>query len=186
MKKRGVTLIELLLVMMLLAVVLPAIVSVYIYGSKTFTEQLTQSRLQSDAQTLLDEITNDIRNAQSVEDVYGTYTTDSNTIILRVPALDSGQVIQYNGTSQKSDYIIYDFTGTSIHKVIYADPSSIRYPQNNQNKVIANNILMLTFSYDPSVDSATLVQVNVRNNQSVGKVVENFSVTSKARLRNHI
>lgn len=180
------TMIELLIVMVLMAVILPAIVSVYIYGSKTFGEELTESGLQSEAQTILDEIALDARNALSVEPTYNGYTTGTTSVVLRVPALDNSQHIVYSGSNMVTDVVIYYFQNNIIYKKIYADPSSSRYPQNNITKALATNILQLSFDYDPDPASATLVDIIVQNNQSIGKVTKEFTVTSKARLRNHI
>jgi prepilin-type N-terminal cleavage/methylation domain-containing protein len=185
-KKKGITLIELLIVMVLMGIVMPVISSIFITGLKTFNQEFTQTELQSNAQTILDEILNDAKNAQAVEETYGTYTTGANTIILRVPTINSAQVIQYEDSSMLFDRIVYYYEVNKIHKVVFADSRSIRFGQNNTNKVLASNILALNFTYDPDVIAPTLVSTTVSNVQEVGKLTRSVSVTGKARLRNHI
>lgn len=188
MKKKGLTLIELLIVMVLMSILMPVIVSIYISGIKTFNQELTQTQLQSNAQTILDEIMNDTKNAQAVLETYNGETTNTSTIILRIPAIDASQVIQYNGTDMLFDVIIYKFEGNNIHKIVYSpiESNSVRRAQDGRDKVIASNILNLIFDYDPDPVSPTLVTTTVTNNQAVGIFVRKVTVTSKARLRNHI
>lgn len=185
--KKGITLVELMIVMVLIAIILPAVSSVYIKGMQTFRTELSQSQLQSDAQTILDEILNDVKNGQSIETSYNNdqFTTGQNSIIIKIPALDSNQNILYTGTNMRFDRVIYYFEGNSIHKVVYADSGSTRYANNGIDKVLAKNVLVLSFSFEP-IDSPTLITVNVSNNTSIGQNERTVSITGQARLRNHI
>lgn len=187
MKKKGLTMIELIVVMVLLSILLPVLLSIYVYGTKTFNEELSQSELQSDAQTILDSILNDIRNAQSVEASYDDqFFSNGTTIVLKVPALDQSQNIIYDGSTMQSDIIVYSFYDNSIHKRVFADADSRRATQNNIDKILASNILELNFTYEPDPLAATLVQVTLKNHKKVGNQSKSINVSSKARLRNHI
>jgi prepilin-type N-terminal cleavage/methylation domain-containing protein len=184
--KKGITLIETLIVMTLLGIVMPVIVSVYITGLKTYNQEFTQTQLQSSAQTILDTILNDTKNAQAVEETFNSHTTGPNTIILRVPAINSSQVIQYEDSQMLFDRIVYYYENNRIHKLVYANPSSTRFSENNTDKILATNILILNFTYDPDPIAPTLITATVSNAESVGKLTRSISVSGKARLRNHI
>ncbi len=186
MRKAGFSLIELLIVMGFITVISLTVTTVYVVGIKTYNQELASSSVQSDSQTILDALTTDIKNGVSIDLSYDTYTTDTDTIIIRVPAISSSKDVLYTGTNMRYDYIIYDYSGNDIHKIVYADPSSKRYGQNGRDNILDRNILSLSFDYDPTPDSATLVTVNISSNIKMGNEERNISLTGQARLRNHI
>ena len=180
------SLIELMIAMSLLVIISIVIGSIYITGFKTYRQELAQSSVQSNAQTILDSIINDAKNAQSVEETYSSYVTANDSVILKIPAIDTNKNIIYAGNSMLFDRVIYYFENDAIHKITYADPLSARFIQNGINKTLDSNILVLNFSYDPDALSATLLTATVSANQQVGKINRNISLTGKARLRNHL
>lgn len=184
--RKGFTIYELLISIAILGTMIIAITNIYIVGLKTFREELASSQLESNAQTILDEITTDAKNAQSAEAAYDVYTSGANSIILKIPAIDNSKNILYSGNTMLFDRIIYYYENDSIHKITIADPASIRYKENNINKTIASKVLELSFSYDPDAVSATLVTIHVTSHQEIGKLDRTISLTSKARLRNHL
>ncbi len=186
MQKKGVTLIELTIVIALLGSIVIVISSVYITGFKTFREELATSRLDSNAQTIIDEITNTAKNAQSAEATYGAYVSGPSSVVLKVPALDDNKNILYTGNEMLFDRVIYFYENNKIHKITFAESNSIRYVENGIDKIIDDKILELSFSYDPDAESATLVTINVSSHQEIGKIERTISLTSKARLRNHL
>ena len=186
MKKRGVTLIELLITMTMIAAISAVITSVYLTGYKTFTTQLASSTIQSDAQTILDALTTDIKNGILIEESYDSYTSDNDSIIIRVPAIDSGGNIVYSGSNMLFDRIIYYYSGDSIHKIIYADPMSKRYSNSGKDVILDKKILALGFTYEPDATAATLVTITINSEIDLGHYTQTFSITGKARLRNHI
>ncbi len=186
MKKRGFTLIEMMITMSLVVVLSAVISSLYITGFRTFKEQMAIATIQSDGQTILDTMTTDIKNGLSVEPTYLTHVSDANSIIIRVPAVNSQGKIIYSGTNMLVDHIVYYYENKSIHKIVYADPASVRYAKNNVNSTLDNKILILGFSYSPDTTSATLVTVSISSEIKVGTRSEQIQLTGKARLRNHI
>lgn len=186
MKRKGLTLIELLITMGLIGSVLIVITSVYLVGFRTFREELASSTVQSDAQTILDAIVTDTKNGMLIEPTYDTYTTGTNTIIIRVPAVDSGQNILYSGTDMRYDRVVYYYTGSEIHKVTYADNDSIRYKNNLADTILDKNALSLSFEYDPDPTTATLVKISLSSTISVGNRNKDINISGQARLRNHI
>ena len=184
--KRGFTLIELLITMTYITLISTIIVTVYIVGYSTFREELASSIVQSDAQTIMDSMTQDIKNGMLIEPAYSSYTTDQDTIIIRVPAIDKNNNIVYSGTDMLYDRIIYNYTNSSIHKIVFADPASSRYPRNGIDAVLDKNILSLAFQYNPNQTTATLVMVTISSEQSAGSIERKITLTGVARLRNHI
>jgi len=185
-KKRGITLIEVLISSVLLVTISAAVSTIYVNGYRTYREQFAEAQVNINAQTILDSIISDAKNAQSVEETYDIYTSGNNAVVLKVPAIDSNKNILYDGTSMLFDRIIYYFEGNAIHKKVFADASSARYTQNGLDKVLDQNILVLEFAYEPDVISTTLLTVELSASLKVGGSTRDISLIGKARLRNHL
>jgi len=186
MRKRGLTLIELLVTMGLIGLVLTVITSIYLVGFRTFREELASSTVQSNAQTILDAVITDTKNGMLIEPDYDTYVTGPNTIIIRLPAIDSNKQIIYSGTDMLYDRLVYYYDNNEIHKVTYADPGSTRFKNNEANTILDKNVLSLSFEYDPDPATATLVKVKLNSYIGVGNRNKEINLSGQARLRNHI
>jgi prepilin-type N-terminal cleavage/methylation domain-containing protein len=184
--KTGFTLIELLITMSFIGIISIVITTVYITGFNTYRQELASSIVQSDGQTILDGLLLDVKNGMLIEPAYDSYTTDADTIIIRVPAIDTSKHIIYDGTNMLYDEIIYDYDGTSIHKRIFADPASTRYPKNGIDTILAKNVLELSFTYDPDQSTATLITAIIHSSVKAGNKNRDITLTGQARLRNHI
>ena len=186
-KRRGITLIELLITMALIGLVLIIITSVYITGYRTFDEELASSAVQSNAQSILDSILLDAKNGMLVEQSYEGKITGTDTIIIRVPAVNTDKEIQYSGTDMLFDRVVYYYTNNEIHKITFSDnPSSIRFSQNGIDKTLNQHVLSLNFTYDPDQTTATLVTATISSNIKVGTRNKHIVISGEARLRNHI
>lgn len=193
-KKYGFTLIELLISMSLVGVLSLTITVIYVTGFATFKQELATSVVQSDGQTILDALMLDVKNGMLVEPpTYSvlvsngnTYSTNANTLIIRVPAVDNNKQIIYSGTNMLFDRIIYSYDGSSIHKIILAEPSSTRYGRNEIDKVLDRNVLELSFIYDPDENTATHVTATIHSSIKAGNKQRDITLTGEARLRNHI
>ncbi|MEI6266360.1 MAG: type II secretion system protein [bacterium] len=184
--KKGFTLVELLITMSLVAVISLIISNVFISGYRTFNDEISNARIQANSQTILDKIITETKNGMLIEASHNGFTTGTNTIIIQVPAINHDKQIQYSGTSMLFDRIIYFYADSKIHRIVYADPSSTRYNTNGIDKILSTNVLELSFSYDPSAETATLVTATVRTGDRVNGKTKQITLTGKARLRNHI
>jgi prepilin-type N-terminal cleavage/methylation domain-containing protein len=183
-KKRGVTLIELLVSMILLTIMMVAFTNVYIFGMKTYTEQFIQTKLHSDSQTIIDRITTDVNVAAAIEGSYGSYNTGETTLIIKVPALDVNQNFVYASGTMVYDRFIYYQEGNSLHKLTIASSSSTRYSQNNENKTLTTRLTTLAFAYEPDITSPISVTTTITLSQTAGKINKSATLTGKANLRN--
>jgi len=193
LKRQGFTLIELLITMSFVGVISIIITTAYVTGYSTFKQELATSVVQSDGQTILDSLMLDIKNGMLIEPptysalINGnSYTTNANTIIVRVPAVDSNKQIIYSGTNMLFDRMIYSYDGSSIHKIILAEPSSTRYIKNEVDKILDRNVLELSFIYDPDENTATHVTATIHSSIKAGNKQRDITLTGEARLRNHI
>ena len=184
--KKGTTLIELLIVIIILTILMTAFSSIYVNGIKSSREEFIQTQLQSDAQTILDRITGDIKLAQGVDANYNTFVTSENTIILKVPAIDQSQNFLYTGTDLLLDRIIYYKHNSELHRVVYANMASIRYPSNNTNRILSDKVSIFTPTYQPDMINPVTVTTTLKLSKAVGKVNKFITVVGKAKLRNNL
>lgn len=189
MKKRGVSLIELLIVMTLLGIMFTAFTSIYNNSIKTVREQMAQSQAQTEAQTILDRIQTEIKKGRTTDNTFGSYTLGSQVLIIQLPAINNyeDQNILYNGSNPILDRVIYYKSGNELHRKVIADPASARMNENNNDVILTNSISDLTFSYT-KVNPTSTITIDVTTSLSiakkVGKIYKTANVNGKASFRN--
>jgi len=163
--QQGLTLIELLISIVLLSILLTVFTSAFVSGIKVYQREFQTANLQSENRIVLDRIISDIKQAYNVED-----TSDSDTLVLALPAIDASGNILYEATGQfKTDYFTYTKNGTSLEKEILPDASSSRTAI---TKTILDKVSNLTFTYLPDLSSAEEVEVRlITQDQSSGKTI---------------
>lgn len=180
----GLTLVETLIAFGLSAVILIILAAFYLTQFKFFSGQNTSIDISSQNKIAIDEITNEIRESQSVAaSCCSSDTTSSTVLVLQIWPLNSNGDTQDPGTTNY-DYIVYqrDSSNNTITKKI--TPSGISSRQAG-TKIIASNVSDLQFTYDtvPS-SSAEEVTVTITTTAvSMGKTHTNTQTTS-AILRN--
>ncbi|MGM0395603.1 MAG: PilW family protein [Bacillota bacterium] len=108
--KKGVTLIELVLVLALISLVLSGIYSMFIFGNSTFKGGSDQFDLQNDIRFALESLTNDLRYATKLEIIH---LTEEEKIDYKVLT---------DGIYEKIDnpyetYVFYDSNSSSVVKL---------------------------------------------------------------------
>lgn len=87
---RGVTLIELLGAMVVLAIVMVLIANVQIFGQKQFVNQTEQVSHEADVRLAMNILTKEIRTASSISVTNNTIQTDTGKIELKGSTLQKG------------------------------------------------------------------------------------------------
>ncbi len=103
-KPRGMSLIELLIVVAISAIIMIALLSLYMAGQRYFFNEDAKADAIEDSRMPMHWISRDVREALQVIATHGAYTTDANTIVLEVPSIDPGTGSLMTGSQ---DYIIY-------------------------------------------------------------------------------
>jgi prepilin-type N-terminal cleavage/methylation domain-containing protein len=103
-KPRGMSLIELLIVVAISAIIMIALLSLYMAGQRYFFNEDAKADAIEDSRMPMTWISRDVREALQVVASHGAYTTGANTIVLEVPSIDSATGSLMTGSQ---DYIIY-------------------------------------------------------------------------------
>jgi Tfp pilus assembly protein PilW len=98
------TLIELLIVVAISAVIMIALLSLYMEGQKYFFNENAKADTIEDSRFPMTWISRDVREALQVVASHGPYSTDDFTVVLEVPSIDPGTGALMTGSQ---DYIIY-------------------------------------------------------------------------------
>lgn len=186
--KKGTTILELLIAIIILAIMMTVFSAIYINGVTSFRNEFTTSQLQSTAQTVIDRMNQDIKSARGIESTYEGYTLSDNTLILRVPAIsnDDEEYFIYSGGILQFDIFVYYQSSNEIQRVIYANPSSKRYSKNEQVQTLTKNVIGLSFSYDPDIASPARISTTITLSRDIGKLTRQATVTATAKMRNNL
>jgi prepilin-type N-terminal cleavage/methylation domain-containing protein len=158
--RKGVTLVELLIVLALISVVSIIAFSFYFFGVRTFAKGESQSQAQYDIRMASTFVTREVRNAVSFQlvPIPTTYASGFEYLYIK-----NNQLIHYNGTAiTKTDGIItsHSFTLTSVtdsnNKPRNILKISLGATVDNQNyatdtEVVLNNIKTLPASSDVAI-----------------------------------
>jgi len=187
--KKGFTLIEVTLAVAIIGMLVVLIAEMYMNGMISSEKEMRKSKLQVEAKNVLEGITYNVKLSSGIEPSYGGYTSleGQNTLILKVPAIDSSDNFLYTGGQKISDYIVYYLDSNNskeLHRLIVStDPRSRLYGQNNTNTILLNNAQSLTFNFDQPPPNSSVATVNLTV-ESIGKP-ETVSVSAQATRRNN-
>ncbi len=205
----GMTLIELLIVVALSAIILIALLSLYIAGQKYFFNQNSRADTIEDSRMPMSWVSRDIREASSVHDGAVTayngsqYVTGETCLVLEVPSLDgTGSIIPGN-----IDYIIYSYDSMNRRLLRIISPTA--GTRSNSTRVMADDLVddgnggspfklfyfqsdgltPVTSSYDDATNGAFIVEIELT---SQGRALQRGgqpfleTVRTQAKLRNKV
>lgn len=173
--KRGFTLVELTIGILLFGLVTFLMAAIYISHYRIYSNQNTTINVASQARLALDDITNNIRIADSIVSTCtncGSDTTGANVIILQLWPTDTNGNPQDPG-STNFDYIVYKQSPSDAtqltRKIIPSGISS----RKSQTQVIASSINSLQFTYNnatPTNATEVTTQITTQS-KSLGKTI---------------
>lgn len=162
---------EMIIVIFLFAILLIGLLNIFDWQQKVYNLEQADIAATGSARNVLNAMTFSLAQGRSIissRTVNGTgYTTGGGTVIVEVPAYDSGG----NLVADTWDYIIFHVNGTEVIQIIDAAGSSAR---ESGTKLLTDTLESLSLTYNnPTPSSASQVTVNLTNrayyrgNQSV-------------------
>lgn len=187
---KGLTLIELLIVIALSALIMLALLSLYSAGQKYFINQGAMADTIEDSRYPIARITRDVRDAVQVVLTHSSYSTSNSTLILQVPSIDvTGKIIDIENNF---DFIIYrrnpDYPNR-IERIIDANEPSSR---TDRTKLLADNVNSFALSFFDSdgadvsssvSDSATIDITLTSRKTGIGRTFQE-ALNTQVKLRN--
>lgn len=189
MKKKGFTLIEVLLSSSIAAVVGVLLLGIIINNTGLFYQQSSRVNQGLDSNDALLSIRSSIKESSVVSVGYPeltpTYTTGVSVLVLKLPAFNaSNQVI-----ANVFDYAVFVVESGKLKIKVFPSvaPASSRKPQNT---ILAENVESIIFKYynlagaEVSAVDAVRVKTTLKLNQKAGSKNETSIATAEAILRN--
>lgn len=183
--KKGLSLVEMLVAVILLAIVTLVAGDILIAHLRLFTGTSALIDITGTNKIVLDEMVNEVRESVSIVNTCtacGTDTTTSTVLILKIWPLDASSNPYDSGNY---DYIVYkrDPADTSkVRKIIYPSASSTR---SASNKIISSDISNLNLTYN-NVDPAQAsdVTIKIKSTVTISNKKQEVEREAKAVLRN--
>lgn len=182
MKSRGFTLIESIIVIFLFALVMLAVVDMYISFNKSYSKQVASINTSLSAAALMDEVLKMGLQANAVVSSHTysgtTYNSNGSTLVLSLPSIDaSGNIL-----SSKYDYAIFYLSGSTTYRVLDVDASSVRPPGSRK---LSDVVGELAFTYNNGIpSSATKVTVDATTTSTAESQTFTTHLTQEVNLRN--
>jgi len=184
--KRAFTLVEILIGMTLLGMLSIVIGSIFISNFRLFRDESSAIAITDANKIALDDITNQIRESQSIAvscTPCGADTTGANIIVLQLWPLNAAGE-PFDGTTDY-DYVVYkrDTTdNTKLKKIVYPHATSTRPAVND---ILSTDVNILTFTYNNATPvQASEVTIRLKNSKTISGKVQDIDRQSKAVLRN--
>jgi hypothetical protein len=201
------TLIEVLIVVAISALIMIALLSLYVAGQKYFFNQNSRADTIEDSRMPMTWVSRDIRDANQVHDgaitAYNgqTYTTGPNSLVLELPSIDAAGLI----ISGSTDYIIYHLDAGNHRLLRTVDPGA--GVRQNSTRVLADGLVddgngglpfklkyfrsdgmtEVTSSYADATNGAFIIEVELTSQgRSIQRGGHPFleTVRTQAKLRN--
>ncbi len=182
----GFSLLEVVIACLLGILISAYIVSIFVKNTGLVYQQATTVSAGLDVNQSLYQITNYIKQAESVSTSYSGYTSSGSVLVLQLPGLDaSGNVL-----SGVSDYVVVtqDSTNNKILRLIVIPNSSSSRPA--ANTVLTTILKSITFIYYNSTggmvtpSSASQVSTTLITGSGEGPVSSEASSSAQTTLRN--
>ena len=197
---QGLTLVELLIGMAILAFVSLMVGSVYLAHFRLFSNQSTSIDVASQNRIALDEIINQIREGNGVSSTASVTgcggaktsgTSPSPTVVVKLWPLDTATGDPFDPGSSAPDtaydYVLYcTDSNNSLHKVIQKQTTGTASKRTNSDKILATGATTLQFTYDLTPPGTTQVVVQLATSAQNYDKKQTYSTdqTGKAVLRN--
>lgn len=189
-RRPGFTIVELVTGIAIIGLVSFLVAAVYFAHFKLFSNQNTAIDIASENRLAVDEITNQIRESETIVNTCsacGGDTTGSTILVLRLWPLNASGEPTDPGSTNAYDYIIYKLDPTDNTKLLkktFAD-ATIPSSRSSGSKIIAAKLSNLQFTYD-NVDPtlAAEVTITITNTAKSSSKTHTYTQSVKAVLRN--
>ena len=188
--KKGISLPELLISIAVFGAISILFVTIVLTNSRIFSDQRTNIYIASQNRLALDEMVNQVREAQGfatcpVPPCTSVENSDLQQLVLSLWPLDpiTGDPYQPGGLPVY-DYMVYKWNSSTkeLTKYIYTIGAQSKRVANQD--IIAKDVTNFTLSYDVAPPTASQVTIDLENQTSSLRKTFNFKQTVKAVLRN--
>ena len=186
------SLIELLIVVAISAIIMIALLSLYMAGQRYFFNEDAKAEAIEDSRMPMTWISRDVREALQVVASYGAYSTDANTIVLEVPSIDPATGSLMTGSQ---DYIIYRRDPAAperLERIVDAAAGTGRQDDTRVMADAVNAFGLIYYMQDGTTEAATITDTFIvdvtlsSTKKGIQRSNQPFveALTTRIRLRN--
>lgn len=208
MSERGMTTIEITIALVMMSVIALVVLNFFVDNMINYQRNESQVMLQSNTRQAIDALSRTIRSAQAIESTNsivdpnqsGGWITDTDTIVLATPSLDSSENPIYADASHNTlytDNVILYVSSDIIFKRVLANPNaagnaavttcppSAATPSCPADSRVVEDIATLTLAYDNANPEQTqTVDITLTRLRSIFNRTYTSTVNGKVTLRN--
>jgi len=192
---KGTSLIEILVVIVISAIIVVALLSLFAAGQKYFANQDARADAMEDSRFPITWMTRDIKEAVQVVpgpvDIGGSsYSTSANCLVLQVPSIDgTGAIIDIDNDL---DYIVYQRNSTNTnHLERIIDGKDGVSSRIDSTRIVADDVNSFSLSFFKSDGSAVssysetaTIDISLSSTRTgIGRTFQE-AVNTKVKLRN--
>jgi prepilin-type N-terminal cleavage/methylation domain-containing protein len=181
--EQGFTLLEVLIVLGISVVMLMGLLNLFEWHQKVYAQEVAHVRTTGAVRSTMLQMSEDVAQAVAIETTHTfsgtTYTSTNNTIVLRLPAVDSSD----NVIASTYDYVVYYLSDGSLYQKVDPGTNSAR---GAVSKLIAENIDIFDLTYDnATVTFASYVTIDIqatiptRNNNVSTRIIDTIFLRNK-------
>jgi prepilin-type N-terminal cleavage/methylation domain-containing protein len=180
--QKGFTLIETIVAIGIATIILAGLLEMFINFNKIYNGQQGTARVTGSSAAIANALQTAVSQAVQVEastTISGTtYTTDTDTLVLKLPSVNStGSMV-----TAKYDYAVFYVTGTSMYEKISVDAASSRPAI---TKLLSDTINQTSFTYDNGdVTLATKVNADIILRLAISRQTFSHRLKQTTSLRN--
>jgi len=189
-RRPGLSLLELQIVIAIFGGISLLTGAVYFAYTRLINEEKTTIEVASQNRNAIDEMTNQIREAQSVAmdcTICGTVSDSSPTVLILAlwPIDASGNLFQ--PAAGEYDYMVYKLDSTPNDKNLLKQiiPNGTTSSRINASKILSSDVKTILFEYNNASPAlASEVTITLTNEKTSFVKTHTYSQQSKASLRN--
>lgn len=178
----GFTLLEAIVVIAISTVMLIVLVDLYRAYSRMYGYQKAAADTAGSATVIANELQEWVLQSKGIlaSGIFSgaTYTTDSDTLVLSIPSVDS----LGNTLTNTYDLVIFYTSGTNVYRILSPNAASSRVAN---TKTLTTTLASLSFTYNnASIPLANLITTDIRMQSTEGASSAQYQLTQKLYLRN--
>ena len=183
---RALSILELLFASVISLILISGTLSVLIMAQKNAMIDIRYNKDNSEARLISDMVAKDVRGAAGLEASYGSYMASSNSLILKIPSIDSNEnIIDVENTFDRIIYHPNETDPDTIERSVFPNVSSSRASETKTiGKALMGSAYDGTFLVKPDALGAYVIHFQFMIRRTFQGVDYEMPISGSVKLRN--
>lgn len=182
------TLLEVAIASTISMVVSVGAISAMVLVQRNTVQAFWLNQATREARTLSDLVARDLRGALAIEASFEEFSSDGNTLILRVPSIDeNGDFVDLENDYDRIIYFASGTNGSDLVREVRPGRTSDRLATNElMGSIIEGSNTIGTFAETPNALGAFVIHYQFTASQTIGERTFEIPISGSVRLRNKV